>query len=864
MAPKIKRRTFSGSRSAAVTEREKHNRLIAAEAAEEGIVLLKNDGMLPLDKHVPVGLFGAGAGCTVKGGTGSGDVCARETVTILRGMKNEGFEIRGEKWLNHYRKRYQAARLKWRDEILDLTAAENSPGFFECYSSRPFHFPKGPEILKEDIGEAKTAIYVISRNAGENADRTLGEGDYELSTAEKREIETLCGFCDQLAVLINSGAQIDIEWLLAHEKIRAILYVCQPGMEGGNAVAGVLSGRITPSGKLTDTWAVHYSDFPNAETFGTLKGENSDEIYSEGIFVGYRYFDAFGVVPGYPFGYGLSYTEFEICPRDAIIENTETVVHIAVKNAGRIYSGKEVVQIYLSCPLEHGNELKKLAAFGKTKLLAPGEEEVLELRFDQKRYASYCEEESCWKIDAGIYVILAGNSSDHVMPAALVNCGETIVIERDHKICPLKRKVKELKPDESSEAELRDNWISAAKISGITELKIVPEEIARKRYRLRYEEETGKIALKLTDEELVRLSCGEVSRGHEAALGAAGIMVPGAAGETSSFIEERYNIPPVSMADGPAGLRLMKEYEADIEGNTVYSKGIMGAIEDGLFSPDDEEVHPGAVTCYQFCTAFPVGAMLAQTWNTDLLERVGRAVGTELQEMGVSWWLAPGMNIHRNPLCGRNFEYFSEDPVVSGKMAAAITRGVQSIPGVGTTIKHFCCNNRENARMKSDSVLTERTLREIYLTGFEIAVKEAHPMAVMSSYNLVNGVHTASSYDLLTSVLRDEWDFEGIVMTDWTTTSEAGGAVSWEVMAAGGNLIMPGLWSDHENIAGALRDGSLDREILRERISVLLSGIMQTNAYEDSISYTSLFTERNIDNSVKSSSPHCRDTKAEG
>ena len=396
-----------------------------------------------------------------------------------------------------------------------------------------------------------------------------------------------------------------------------------------------------------------------------------------------------------------------------------------------------------------------------------------------------------------------------------------------------------LRPDDLAE-KMEQAWHKDADTEAVEQIIFAPEQIIT--YRIpenELDKKAEEVAEKLNDEQLIAMVIGEVSKGHDNALGAAGIMVPGAAGETSSILEKEYQIPGVSMADGPAGLRLIPEYQADLEKNQLYSLGFLGALEGGFFA--EKENHEGAVTYYQYCTAIPVGALLAQTWDVELLEEVGQAVAMEMQEFGVAWWLAPGMNIHRNPLCGRNFEYYSEDPLHSARMAAAMTNGVQSVPGVGTTIKHFCCNNQEDNRLGSNSVLSERTLREIYLRNFEIAVKESQPMAIMTSYNLINGVHAANCKDICTTAAREEWDFQGIIMTDWTTTSEQGGSISWKCAAAGNDLIMPGAHTDSVSIRKALENGDLDRADLRKCVKRLVKIIYQTLGFQDCISYKEQF-----------------------
>ena len=377
--------------------------------------------------------------------------------------------------------------------------------------------------------------------------------------------------------------------------------------------------------------------------------------------------------------------------------------------------------------------------------------------------------------------------------------------------------------------EREKQWQHLAAEKKVPVLPFMPEEISgqeteKNGWDKGFAAQAKELTEQLNDEQLIAMVIGEVSKGQGQALGAAGIKVPGAAGETSGILEEKYGVPGISMADGPAGLRLMRSYEVDRETGAVYSEGILGALEGGLFARGEK--HPGADIFYQYCTAIPVGTLLAQSWDTSLMEKVGRAVAEEMREFGVSWWLAPGMNIHRNPLCGRNFEYYSEDPLLSGIIAAAITTGVQSIPGVGTTIKHFACNNQEDNRMGSDSVVSERALREIYLRGFEITVKTSQPMAIMTSYNLINGVHAANSRDLCTQAARTEWGFLGIIMTDWTTTEKRGGSISWQCPWAGNDLIMPGCENDSENIRQALAEKNLSREELKDCVRRLLTVIL--------------------------------------
>ena len=302
--------------------------------------------------------------------------------------------------------------------------------------------------------------------------------------------------------------------------------------------------------------------------------------------------------------------------------------------------------------------------------------------------------------------------------------------------------------------------------------------------------------------------------------------------------EEPWNVASIALADGPAGLRLKKEYQ--VEDGRIVPTDFLSALEGGFFAAPKEK---RGTSYYQYCTAIPVGTLLAQTWNLDLVRELGEMIGHEMELFGITLWLAPGMNIHRNPLCGRNFEYYSEDPLLAGMMAASMTLGVQKVPGCGTTIKHYACNNQEDNRMGSDSVLSERTLREIYLKGFEIAIKDAQPMSIMTSYNLINGVHAANCYDTCTRAARDEWGFAGAIMTDWTTTNVQiqGECTAAGCMRAGNDMVMPGMEEDHENIRKELKEGTLDIRELKRGIYNTVNIILQSNQYEDAVSYEKQF-----------------------
>jgi len=699
-------------------------------------------------------------------------------------------------------------------------------------------------ITKDKVESSDAAVYVISRVAGEGRDRVLEKGDYYLSDIESKELEELGKLTDKIAVLINAGGPIDVNEILKNKSVKAIMNISQPGMELGNAVADSLLGKEAPSGKLSDTWALEYKDYPNAETFSHNNGDTENERYTEGIYVGYRYFDSFNVKPAFPFGFGLSYTDFNISEYRVAVDNDEITVEAKITNTGDKFNGREVAQVYMACP-QTGikKEFKRLAGFKKTKLLKPNESEVVKIAISSKALASYNEEESAWIVEKGEYGIFIGNSSVNNVLAGVIAASEDYVIEKTGHIHPLQEKLEEIvRPDEVIE-KLTTKWKEEARAKGIKALEFVPTEENKAPKGCEDLDSIAKeLAVRLTDEEITGLLMGEISKGQDNIkdneLIETGICVPGAAGETTCALEEKYGIPGISMADGPAGLRVLRNYDVDRKSGKIYGVDLIGSLEGGLFRR--EYKNENVDTYYMYATAIPIGTHLAQTFDVDLVKELGKLVAAEMTEFGVAWWLAPGLNIHRNPLCGRNFEYYSEDPLLSGTMAAAITLGVQSVPGVGTTIKHFACNNQEDNRMGSNSIVSERALREIYLRGFEIAIKTAQPMCIMTSYNLINGIHTANSYDLCTTVARDEWGFEGIIMTDWTTTT-AGGSKPFVCAIAGNDLIMPANRIDIDNIMEALKDGSLPRSTARNCAARLIKVIFQTIGMEDVKGYKEQF-----------------------
>lgn len=924
---KINEFTRTGTTSEEISEREQRHRILAREAAEESIVLLKNDGVLPLPTGIPVALFGAGAGLTIKGGTGSGDVNVRHSVSIYDGFTLARVRVTSKDWIEDYEERYELARQAWKKQILDeCGGSTDGQLFFDTYTSHAFEMPEGRPIEDTDVQDAKTAVYVISRVAGEGCDRHLAKGDYYLTDHELEDLRVLATLVEKIVIVINAGAPIDLTVLEAMPEVKAILFMGQAGEEGGNACARILLGFVNPSAKLTATWAKHYMDYPGAMEFSDVRAQLDEDNaygaaetidrdallarsrYEEGIYVGYRYFDSFGVAPRYHFGHGLSYTSFLLSAEAPRAAADGLYIPVTVENTGNPYAGKEVVQVYAACPQpvaisgtdgvkaaasgemaetlaeDAGNggagvkasaqaqveakEYKRLVAFRKTRLLAPGEQETMTLHVDGRALASfrtdYDAAHGAWVIEAGHYAIFVGSSSEEsrLQLAGVVEVAEEKVLEIVPHICPVKDADFHecAAPVESLRRKTQawsDTWATmkqaaqqGKRIAGLCgklgwtqalgETTWAPgEEPVFRNAQDDLDRMAHAIASALEVKDLIPLLMGEFDM-HASALGSAGQRVPGTAGETSRSLEELLHVPGISMADGPAGLRLSRSYLVERATGEKLSTGIEANFENGFFASEPAEPEKYE-RWYQFTTAWPVGTNLAQTWNEELLGAVGRATGIEMEEFHVAWWLAPGMNIQRNPLNGRNFEYYSEDPLLSGRMAAAITKGVQTLPGVGTTVKHFACNNQENNRMGVDAVVSERALREIYLRGFEIAIKESQPMCIMTSYNEINGVHSANNADLCTEIARREWHFQGVIMTDWATTLDFGGADAVGCVAAGNDLIMPGATSDLENIEQAYAEGRLSEADIRSCAERVLNIVLRTNGYADATSYYARF-----------------------
>lgn len=809
-----------GTLSPEPTELELRNRTLARQAAAEGFVLLKNEnGALPLQNQ-KIALYGMGARLTVKGGLGSGSVEERYSVNIEDGLRNAGYEISSQDWLNDYDAEYASTYQAYHDMVEEKVKGLTNPmQIIPLAHSFVYRYPSGRLVTREDVEKSGTdaAIYVLMRQAGECNDRKLEKGDYYLTDIERENLKVLTESYSHTILVINVGGHIDMGFLDEIPGIDAVVLFVQGGEEGGNALADVLSGKLNFSGKLADTIPMRYEDIPFGDEFSYLNGDVRNEYYKEDIYVGYRYFDSFHKAVRYPFGFGLSYTNFTIETKSVTLDKTSVTAQVAVTNTGAV-PGKEVVQLYVSVPGEK-KEYQRLVTFEKTGLLPPGASETLELTFNLTDCASYCESKAAWLLDGGAYMVRIGNSSRATSVAAVIDLPETVVTRQCRSCCTpvdeLPEFVAETVSMDIPEGVLR---LTATPTDFVTEVVDYTEpEIQETK------QETAILDSLTLQEQAWFLQGGDLRNPPKGAL-----EIHGAGGKTVTALLDK-GIRNVIFSDGPAGVNIGNKVKALPMGGFApavvperYSWGVMGAAMKAKL-----DQIPGQIV-YRFATAWPVEMLLAQTWNKELLHKMGQAVGEEMLQFGITIWLAPGMNIHRNPLGGRAFEYYSEDPVLTGEMAAALTKGVQSHKGLGVSVKHFCCNNSEDNRNGISANVSERALREIYLKGFEIAVRKSQPKTVMSSYNMVNQVYTANRHDLLTDILRCEWGFEGLVMTDWGSTNDHAGHP--ELAAPAGNdLIMPGSDYDRTCILKAIGEGALSHDTVRRSACRVLRMMLAAN-----------------------------------
>ncbi len=741
-----------------ITASEEHITL-SKNAAKEGMVLLKNNcGLLPLQKGTRVALFGKATFDYVKGGGGSGDV----TVSYIRNLY-EGLSLKKDSISI-----FEELADYYRADVEAQYAAGKEPGMTVE--------PEVPaDLLKKAAAYTDTAIISICRFSGEGWDRKSSydkkdaavddlaiagetehvaqghkkeifeDGDFYLSYAERAMVEAVKAAFPKVIVVMNVGGMVDTEWFAHDDKVQSVLMAWQGGIEGGLAAAELLLGEGNPSGKLSDTFAKRLEDYPSSYNF-----HESDVFvnYTDDIYVGYRYFET---IPGaaekvnYCFGYGMSYTQFKLSAPVVENKNGEISVLIDVCNIGDV-AGKEVVQVYYSAPQgKLGKPAKELAGFKKTRLLAPGETQTVAIKFPVAQMASYDDlgkvAKSAYVLEQGEYKFYVGTSVRDVVCAdyVMVQAADEVTEQLSAKMVPTslpKRMLADGSFEELPQGEPfeMDANCFGAKLTTSEADGMAPNVVARDRWRLWGVEdklpklvwvEEGKMTMdefvaSLPLEKLAGLLGGQPNTGVANTFGYGNIP--------------EYGVPNIMTADGPAGVRIAKQVGV----NT---------------------------------TAFPCATLLACTWNPEVVESVGAAGGAEAKENNIGAWLTPAINIHRSPLCGRNFEYYSEDPLVTGKLAGAMVKGIQS-NRVAATVKHFALNNKETNRRECDSRASERAIREIYLKGFEIIVKEFKPWSIMSSYNPINGRRASQNRDMLEDILRGEWGFDGMVTTDWWTLGE--------------------------------------------------------------------------------------------
>lgn len=824
---------------------------IVRSIAAECTLFLKKDDMLPLSAPGRVALYGSGARRTIKGGTGSGDVNVRHFVTVEEGMENAGFTVISKSWMDKYDTLLVESHAVFVEQVrAEAKEMGANPVIYAMGRAMPEPEYEFPLDMSGDF-----AVYVLSRNSGEGSDRRPVPGDMELSESEIRDIRLLDKNYEIFVLVLNVGGMVNLEPVA---DVKNILLLSQLGTPTGDVLADILLGKSYPSGKLAMTWAP-IGEYASTEGFGDM----DDTSYREGIYVGYRYFDSVNKKPDYPFGYGLSYTDFAIDTREFTADENEVTVSVIVKNTGN-HVGKEVVQVYYSAPQGNLNQpYQELAAFEKTKELQPGEEQEVTISFHTTDMASYDTEAAAYKLEKGAYIIRAGNSSRDISISGVLVLDEDAVVRRLKNICP-GCDFEDFKPERDSytyvtETKERETaprcYITAKNIeTEYIEYQKEPQEIKQADICTWKEVVNGSKSIDdfvggLSEEQLAYLSIGLFDEGGKmgSIVGTSAVSVAGAAGETTMKLSDLL-VPSIVMADGPAGLRLCTQYkvaDGEIKGIDNSLANIMEFMEpeeirqmmESVPQPSREEQE--APVNYTYCIALPIGTALAQTWNKEAGRRCGDVIGKEMEMFGIHLWLAPAINIQRSPLCGRDFEYYSEDPLVSGKMAAAVTAGVQAHKGCGVTVKHFACNNQETNRMVSNSIVSERALREIYLKAFEICVKESMPYAMMSSYNLINGEHACNSKDVLTYVLRDEWGYRGIVMTDWyaastvmTETSErenkhpAGSPAG--CVKAGNDLIMPGMPADKASILETLKSKEVPYPLTRAELQTTARRVLKT------------------------------------
>ena len=774
------------------------------ESSEECTLFLNKNEEFPIDKPCNVLLIGSGARNTLKGGLGSGDVESKYFITCEQGLENAGFKITSKEWLNQYPSLKERKIIEHLNYIKDLYTTYKGTGFAMVA------FPEYDYELEitEDQEKADIAIYVLARNSGEGIDRRLIKGDALLTDTEIKDILYLNKKFKKFMLVLNVGGVVDLSPV---KEVSNILLLSQLGVVTGDILADIILGKSNPSGKLTTTWA-SINDYKFMKEFGNFDDTN----YIEGIYVGYRYFNSEGIKPLYPFGFGKSYTSFEISKISLKNKKENIIIDVKVKNIGK-FSGKEVIQVYISPSQENIDKpYQSLVAFKKTPKIEQGKDVEISLEFKLSSVARYDEIKAYYILDKGKYIIRVGNSSENTKIYGYIILDEDIVTEQLKNI-----NCNHDFEDYKSEIILKDN------LSNIQKIKLTKKDFVFKKVEYDYEYTIDPFVISLEDKDLIKLCLGNFIDRY---INGTFEREIGLAGTTTTYVKGVDNF--LAMADGPAGLRLSKVIFRDYKGyhklcqNPLFVNNFKYYESQETISltnqlKNEQNFNNYSNVLYQYSTAIPIATALAQSFNEDLLQKYGDIIGKEMEVFKVHLWLAPAVNIHRNILCGRNFEYFSEDPLVSGKMAGALIKGVQSHKNKGATIKHFAGNNQEFNRLNNNSKMSERALREIYLKGFEIAIKESNPHALMTSYNLINGIHTSHNSQLLINVLRNEWNFTGLVMTDWSHSyhndydaAKYSPQNAVDIIKGGVDIMMPGGIDDYNLIVEKLDEKLLTRDDL--------------------------------------------------
>ncbi|MBQ7761074.1 MAG: glycoside hydrolase family 3 protein [Clostridia bacterium] len=759
---------------------------LSLESAKEGIVMLKNENkVLPLKNGDCVSVFGRIQREYYKSGTGSGGLVNVKYVTNIVDELKKYSQIKiNEELLSVYE--------EWKKE----NPFDKGQGWGQepwCQKEMDIDL----DLVKKAREFGEKAIVVIGRTAGEDKDNSASSGSYLLSEGEEKLLDAVSSVFDKVIVILNVGAIIDMKWVEKYN-ISSVLYVWQGGMCGGTACAQVLMGD-SPCGKLADSIAYDISDYSSSAFFG----DKERNLYKEDIYVGYRYFETFAPEKAlYPFGFGLSYTTFDI-KSTVKFENGKFVVSATVENTGD-YKGKEVVQVYFGAPCgKLGKASRELVAYGKTKLLEKGEKQTLCLEFNLNDMCSYDDSgitgnAFCYVLEAGQYIIYVGNSSRNAEPVYSYMQDSTAVVRKCQQTLAPTIPFERMK---NVDGKIAYESVPLAKYDIVERInEKLPKEIpytGNKGIKLE-DVKAGKNTIdefiaQLTKEELCCLVRGEGMNSPK--------VTPGTGCAFGGVTEEliSYGVPIICATDGPSGIRM---------------------------------------DCGLPATSMPNGTCLACTFNDDLVMDLYSLEGVEMTAYEIDLILGPGINIHRSPLNGRNFEYFSEDPYLTGKMASAISKGLNRV-GVYATIKHFMANSQEWYRHTNDSVLSERAVREIYARPFEIAVKEGGVKSIMTAYNAVNGYHAASNYDLTKTLLRDDWGYEGFVMTDWwahiTNLDKSTSTSDFASMVKAQNdiyMVMENARTNNDNLMASLENGYLtvgELQVCAKRICEIA---MITHAYE--------------------------------